>query len=177
MCFGVIPPTGNISVSGGVMARSALTTCGEISSAGNNLIALAPASRAASTSVGLSAPGIERRPHRRVARMTLGSVLGETIRRPPASATSETSLAVSTVPAPMMHWSPKWSAIRAMERMGDGEFRGISMTGKPARTSASAIGNASSGVMPRKIATSDRRPKAIALLIWVIIAQAELATQ
>ena len=61
--------------------------------------------------------------------------------------------------------------------MGDGEFRGISMMGKPARTSASAIGNASSGVMPRKIATSDRRPKAIALLIWVIIAQAELATQ
>ena len=57
MLSGVMPPTGNKRVGVGNTARRALTACGVISSAGNNLSPCAPAASAAKASVGVITPG------------------------------------------------------------------------------------------------------------------------
>jgi hypothetical protein len=56
---------------------------------------------AAKASVGVKMPGKDCRPRRFVSATTPASKFGETIRRPPASATSRTSSSAVTVPAPI----------------------------------------------------------------------------
>jgi hypothetical protein len=54
-------------------------------------------------------------PGARVAAITSGSALGETIRVPPAACTCATSATVRTVPAPISARSPKAATIAAIE--------------------------------------------------------------
>src|SRR5205814_4531049 len=94
------PPTTSTRIPAGSTVRCARSTDGELASAGNSLSACPPAATALSPSVGVAYPGRDARPAAAVALMTLVSVLGDTISRPPAIRTASTSRTVSTVPAP-----------------------------------------------------------------------------
>ena len=101
-------------------------------------------------------PGQLAMPAALVAMMTRASQLGDTISRPPASATRPTSSGVSTVPAPISAMSPWASAMRRMLAKGSGEFSGTSIRVMPASMQARATSTASSGVTPRRMAMMGR---------------------
>ena len=154
-----MPPTGTTRASAGKTARSALTTGGGQASAGNSLIASAPHSRAVKASVGVCTPGATARPASIAIIRTRTSQWGMTISRPPAAAISVTWAGRKTVPAPTSARSPTASATAAMLSRGRGELIGTSMIVKPSSTSICAVSAASSGAMPRRIATSGSRSR------------------
>ena len=81
------PPTGTTGISFGNTADQLLITAGPIISAGNALMASAPALIAANASVGVATPGADTKSSCLVALMTSVSIFGDTIKRPPAAAT------------------------------------------------------------------------------------------
>ena len=119
---------------------------------GNIFSPFAPAASAAKHSVGVSTPGQLCIPAALVAAITPGSALGDTTSLPPAAATPATSSTVSTVPAPISACPPKARTMAAMLSNGSGEFSGTSIEVMPLAISASAIGTASAGVIPRRMA-------------------------
>jgi hypothetical protein len=86
---------------GAAPRASPSTRLGPARLAGNSFRPSAPALSAANASVGVKTPGKDCNPSRLVSAMTSASKLGETIRRPPASATARTSSTAVTVPAPI----------------------------------------------------------------------------
>ena len=154
MRSGVIPPTGRSGTSGGNTALHAFTTAGGSASPGKSFSPSAPAASAAKPSVGVATPGRHQAPALFAARITSGSECGMTMSLPPASTVFRAASGDMTVPAPISASSPKRCARISIERNGSGELSGTSIRRKPASTSAAPIGSASSGVMPRRIATS-----------------------
>ena len=150
---GVMPPTGMNSVCFGNTERSARSTSGPASSAGNSFSPSAPAASAAKPSVGVTIPGVQTMPSALAARITAASACGMTMTPAPASRTACAASTEVTVPAPIRQVSPKRSASSRMLTSGSGEFNGTSMMRRPASTRAVATGIASSGVRPRRIAT------------------------
>ncbi|KGS74155.1 hypothetical protein X942_5537 [Burkholderia pseudomallei MSHR5596] len=155
----MIPPTGTNGTERGSTLRQARNTAGVISSAGNTFSASAPAWSAANASVSVDTPGAQTMPACFVALMMEMSACGITISRPPASRTRSTSAAASTVPAPIRQSAPSASTIRPMLSNGSGEFSGTSMHLNPIRCNTLAIGTASSGTMPRRIAINGKLGK------------------
>ena len=102
-----MPPTGKKRVPSGNTLRIARNTVGGSSSAGNSFSPSAPLASAANPSLGVAMPGMLTSPDVFVARITCVSTCGVTINLPPASATSYTSAAFITVPAPISTSSPK----------------------------------------------------------------------
>src|SRR5262245_43519837 len=84
----------------------------------------APALSAAKHSEGVRTPGHEASFNALVSATTSESKLGETMIRPPALATSRTSCAVRTVPAPIVASEPNFLASAAILCNGRGEFKG-----------------------------------------------------
>ena len=78
----------------------ALMACGGIISHGKSFNVSVPSFRAANASVGVMTPGHQVRSADKLACPTSSSMLGATINCPPAMATSSTSAADNTVPAP-----------------------------------------------------------------------------
>ena len=152
MLSGVIPPTTAIRAFCGNTARSAAIAFGGTISAGKNLRAEAPSSNALKASEGVITPGHQNSPLALAARPTSGFILGDTIIRPPASATALTCAGVVTVPAPIKALLLYRSAILAIDINGSGEFNGTSIILNPASTSTSATANAFFTSSPRKIA-------------------------
>src|SRR5579883_22128 len=158
MLAGVMPPTGRIGTFGGKIAFIAFRTGGGLASAGNSFSASAPAAIAAKPSVGVAMPGRQESFAALARRMMAVSPCGMTMRRPPAETTSPTCRSDVTVPAPMSAAAPKRCARRSTLASGCGELSGTSMMAKPASMSAAPAASASSGRMPRRIATSGQRP-------------------
>src|SRR3954452_16620979 len=149
---GPAPPTAYIAVCAGKTARMALMPAGPITEHGKIFKPSAPALRAPKHSDGVRTPGHEASFNALVAATTSASKLGETMIRPPALATSRTSCAVRTVPAPIVARDPNVFAKAAIVLNGLGEFKGISIVVRPASSRASQIGSASSGPTPRRMA-------------------------
>ncbi len=114
MFSGVMPPTGNIGNSFGRTARNDFNTFGGLASAGNSLIASAPALIIRNASVGVAKPGTTKRLRRLAASMTRSSACGITMSLPPASATFVTCSQSVTVPAPTSALSPRRLARRTI---------------------------------------------------------------
>ena len=124
--------------------------------AGKNLRLEAPALAASSASVGVKTPGIVTMPRARALAMISGSTLGVTRSRPPTSWSRSTASRVRTVPAPTRIPAGAFLTAISMERNGSGELSGISIAVMPLSISALTISPASSGLTPRRIATSGR---------------------
>src|ERR1700686_2156270 len=92
----------------------------------------APAFRAAKHSDGVSTPGHDASFRALVSPTTSASKLGETIIFPPALATSRTSSAVRTVPAPIVATDPNAFDSLSILCNGRGELSGISIVVSPA---------------------------------------------
>ena len=107
-----------------------------------------PGSQRGNASVAVITPGSDSSPCCSARSTTARSMFGETIRRPPAAATSRTCAGLSTVPAPMSACSPNLAARRSMLSSGCGEFSGTSMMRIPQSRSAAPISNAISGCTP-----------------------------
>src|SRR3569832_2650752 len=82
----------------------------------------APAFSSAKHCDGVSTPGQDASLRALDSMTTSASKLGETIILPPASATSRTSCALSTVPAPLVADDPNFLASRPMLFSGCGEL-------------------------------------------------------
>ena len=124
--------------------------------AGKNLRLEAPALAASSASVGVKTPGIVTMPHARALAMISGSTLGVTRSRPPTSWSRSTASRVRTVPAPTRIPAGAFLTAISMARNGSGELSGISIAVMPLSISALTIPSASSGLTPRRMATSGR---------------------
>ena len=151
---GVMPPVTITGTPEGKTVFNAFKIWGDEASAGKYFSAVAPAACAANASDGVRKPGTDARPAATVAVMTAASVFGDTMSRPPAAATSVTWLHDNTVPAPTTARSPTAPARISMLRSGSGEFSGTSIKVNPESTSTSPAAAASSGRIPRRMATS-----------------------
>ena len=78
------------------------------------------------------------------------------MKRPPASATSDTCPGSSTVPAPISAALAQCDASAERLSRAMGEFSGISIIEIPASISSLATGSTSDGVMPRRMAMISR---------------------
>lgn len=154
MVAGGIPPTVSIGTEAAITARSALMATAGMIPAGKSLRECAPAWMAAKASVGVATPGSQTRPAARVAAYTPGARFLAAISLPSGFATASTSVAVSAVRAPDDH-----AGSESCTQRGDAPRRGgrvhrslIRVILAPASSTTSA--SASSGRMPRRIATS-----------------------
>src|SRR3954452_10274375 len=150
------PPTAAIITPAGSTARIAAMPDAPSTLAGKNFRPEAPERAASSASVGENTPGSVIMTYWCARVSTCVSTFGDTISWPPTSLSRSTSAVVSTVPAPIS--TPAGASLTAMaiERNGSGEFSGISIAVMPASISTPTMASASSGLMPRRIATSGR---------------------
>src|SRR5690606_5677423 len=89
-------------------------------------------------------------------RITSGLIFGVTMSLQPIFASWSTCSGCNTVPAPISALSPYASTTAGMLFSHSGELSGISTASNPASITAPTWANASSGVIPRKIAIRGR---------------------